>query len=152
MTVHDTFVIERKFPHSRVQLYSALSEPELKARWYSAERTGAMQFEMDFRPGGVERQHYELGSDTPFPGAVIVNEGRIEDIRDGERIVVSSTTSFAGTRISTALITYDLADEGDGSKLTLTHQAAFYENADGPEMRRGGWEKLLDVLARSLAS
>jgi uncharacterized protein YndB with AHSA1/START domain len=152
MTVHDTFVIERHFPHSRGRLYSALSDPELKARWYSAERTGVMKFEMDFRPGGVERQHYTLGEDTPFPGAAIVNEGRIEDIREGERVVVSSTTMFAGTRISTALITYDLADDGQGCKLTLTHQAAFYENADGPEMRRGGWEALLDVLARSLAS
>jgi uncharacterized protein YndB with AHSA1/START domain len=152
MTIHDTFAIERSFPHARERLYAALSQPELKARWYSAERTGTMEFEMEFRPGGVERQHYTLGDDTPFPGAVIVNEGRIEDIRDGERIVVSSTTIFAGQRISTALITYDLTDEGDGSKLTLTHQAAFYENADGPAMRRGGWEKLLDVLARSLAS
>ena len=105
MTVHDTFVIERLFPHSRERLYRALSDPELKARWYSAERTGVMTFEMDFRPGGVERQHYSLGEDTPFPGAAIVNEGRIEDIREGERIVVSSTTVFAGTRISTALIT-----------------------------------------------
>jgi uncharacterized protein YndB with AHSA1/START domain len=152
MTVHDTFVLERSFPHSCERLYQALSDPELKARWYSAERTGVMRFEMDFRPGGVERQHYTLGDDTPFPGAAIVNEGRIEDIRDGERIVISSTTSFAGNRISTALITYELAEEGEGSKLTLTHQAAFYENADGPEMRRGGWEKLIDVLARSLAS
>ena len=152
MTVHDTFVIERHFPHSRDRLYRALSDPELKARWYSAERTGVMTFEMDFRPGGIERQHYTLGEDTPFPGAQIVNEGRIEDILAGERIVVSSTTNFAGTRISTALITYDLADERQGCKLTLTHQAAFYENADGPEMRRGGWETLLDVLARSLAS
>ena len=36
MTVHDTFVIERHFPHSRGRLYRALSDPELKARWYSA--------------------------------------------------------------------------------------------------------------------
>jgi uncharacterized protein YndB with AHSA1/START domain len=151
MTIHDTFVIERRYPHGRGRLYAALSDPELKARWYSAERTGLMTFEMDFRLGGVERQHYTLGDDTPFPGAAIVNEGRIEDIRNGERIVVSSSTDFAGSRISTALITYDLADDGDGCKLTLTHQAAFYENADGPQMRRGGWETLLDVLARSLA-
>jgi uncharacterized protein YndB with AHSA1/START domain len=152
MTVHDTFVIERAYPHSRERLYAALSDPALKARWYSAERSGVMRFEMDFRPGGVERQHYTLGSETPMPGAVIENEGRFEDILPGERIVLTSTTTFAGRRISTALITYELADDAAGSRLTLTHQAAYYEGADGPEMRRGGWDTLLDVLARSLAS
>jgi hypothetical protein len=34
--------------------------------------------------------------------------------------------------------------------LRFTHQAAFYEGADGPAMRRGGWEKLLDALATTL--
>lgn len=152
MTVHDTFVIERVYPHSRERLYAALSDPELKARWYTAERNGVMRFEMDFRPGGAERQHYTLGSDTPMPGTVIENEGRFEDILPGERIVLTSTTTLAGRRISTALITYALADDDAGCRLTLTHQAAFYEGADGPEMRRGGWNTLLDVLARSLAS
>jgi len=151
-TVHDTFVIERSYPHSRERLYAALSNPAAKQRWYSAERPGVMRFEMDFRVGGAERQHYTLGSDTPYPGFAIKNEGQFEDIVPGGRIVLTSTTTFGGNRISTALITFELADEGSGSTLTLTHQAAFYEGADGPEMRRGGWDKLLDLLARSLAS
>lgn len=151
-TLHDTFVIERHYPHSRERLYAALSDPALKARWYSAERSGAMRFEMDFRIGGAERQHYTLGEDTPFPGAAIRNEGRFEDIVPGERIVLTSTTTFVDKRISTALITYELADADGGTSLTLTHQCAFYEGADGPEMRRGGWDVLLDVLARTLAS
>lgn len=151
-TVHDTFVIERDYPHGRERLYAALAEPDIKRRWYSAERPGAMRFDMDFRLGGAERQHYTLGDDTPFPGAVIENEGRFEDIVPGERIVLTSTTTFAGKRISTALITYALADADNGTRLTLTHQCAFYDGADGPEMRRGGWNTLLDVLARHLAS
>lgn len=150
--IHDTFAIERHYPHSRERLYVALSDPSIKRRWYSAERPGVMEFELDFRLGGIERQHYTLGDDTPFPGAVIENEGRIEDIVPEQRIVLTSTTTFAGKRISTALITYELADDDGGTKLTLTHQCAFYEGADGPEMRRAGWETLLDVLARTLAS
>lgn len=151
-TVHDTFVIERSYPHDIASLYHALSDPELKRRWYAAERTGVMTFELDFRVGGVERQHYALGDDTPFPGTVIENEGRIEDIVPNERIVLTCTTTFGGNRISSALITYQLAADGDATQLTLTHQCAFYDGADGPEMRRGGWETLLDVLARTLAS
>jgi uncharacterized protein YndB with AHSA1/START domain len=151
-TTHDTFVIERTYPHARGRVYALLSDPDLKARWYSAERSGVMTFEMDFRPGGVERQHYTLGDDTPIPGALIENEGRFEDIVPGERIVLVSTTTFQGARISTALITFELADAGQGTSLKLTHQCAFYDGADGAEMRRGGWETLLDVFARSLAS
>ncbi len=151
-TVHDTFVIERHYPHSRERLYTALSDPGIKRRWYSAERSGVMDFEMDFRLGGAETQHYTLSDDTPFPGALIVNDGRFEDIVPGERIVLTSTTTFRDARISTALITYELADAEGGTLLTLTHQCAFYEGADGPEMRRGGWETLLDVLAKTLAS
>ena len=151
-TTHDTFVIERIYTHACDRLYAALSDPALKRRWYSAERSGVMQFEMDFRPGGVERQHYTLGNDTPMPGALIENEGRFEDIVPGERVVLTSTTTFQGARISTALITFEVAQADRGAKLTLTHQCAFYDGADGPEMRRGGWEILLDVLARSLAS
>ena len=151
-TIHDTFVIERSYPHSRERLYAALSDPAAKERWYSAERSGVTRFEMDFRVGGAERQHYALGSDAPYPGFVIENEGQFEDIVPWQRIVLTSSTTFGGNRISTALITFELADEGTGSKLTLTHQAAFYDGADGPEMRRAGWETLLDRLVRSLVS
>ena len=151
-TAHDTFVIERRYPQPRERLYAALSDPDLKKLWYAVERTGVMKFEMDFRAGGAERQQYTLGEDSPFPGALIENDGRFEDIVPDERIVLTSSSTFAGNRISTALITYELADDGDGTKLTLTHQAAFYEGSDGPEMRRDGWETLLDVLGRTLVS
>lgn len=151
-TTHDTFVIERRYPQPRERLYAALSDPDLKKLWYAVERTGVMKFEMDFRAGGAERQQYTLGEDSPFPGALIENDGRFEDIVPEERIVLTSTSTFAGNRISTALITYELADDGDGTKLTLTHQAAFYEGSDGPQMRRDGWEALLDTLGRTLVS
>jgi len=30
------------------------------------------------------------------------------------------------------------------------HYLMFYEGADGPQMRKGGWEKLLDALGDAL--
>jgi hypothetical protein len=35
---------------------------------------------------------------------------------------------------------------GTGTDLVLTHQGAFFEGADGPEMREAGWRKLLGRL------
>jgi uncharacterized protein YndB with AHSA1/START domain len=150
--LHDKFVLERTFPHSRERLFAALSEPSLKQRWHTGGNMRTLGFETEFRVGGVERQSYALGDNTPFPGLVIENEGRFEDIVENERIVVTTTMTFAGKRISSSLMTYELAGDGSDSTLTFTHQAVFYEGADGPEMRRAGWNEMLDSLARSLAS
>lgn len=151
-SVHDTFILHRSYPHSRERLFAALSDPSLKRRWYANPTNELELCESDFRVGGADRQRSVLGPDTPFPGAALENEGRFEDIVEGERIVVSTSMTFGGRRISTALLTFELRDEGAGSALTFTHQAVFYEGADGPEMRRAGWDELLDALARSLAS
>ena len=148
--IHDTFVLDRSYKHSRDRLFRALSDPALKARWFFAGNE-AETFDLDFRVGGREHQRRAMGHDTPFGGRFLENEGRYEDIIPGERIVMSSTMTLAGRRISSALITYELSDDGTGCRLRFTHQAAFYEGADGPVMRRGGWEKLLDTLAASLA-
>jgi uncharacterized protein YndB with AHSA1/START domain len=150
--VHDRFTLERRYPHGRDKLFAALSEPALKQRWHADPSMDVIGFEVDFRVGGAERQRYALGPDTPFPGTLLENEGRFEDIVPGERIVLTTTMTFGGKRISTSLLTFELADAEDGgSALTFTHHAAFYEGADGPEMRRAGWESMLDSLERSLA-
>ena len=150
--LHDSFTLHHSYPHSRNRLFAALSDPALKRRWHANPTTETELFESDFRIGGADRQRYVLGPDSPFPGCVMENEGRFEDIVEGERIVVSSSMTFGGRRISTALLTFEFGDTEGGSTLFFTHQAVFYEGADGPEMRRDGWGKLLDALARSLAS
>jgi hypothetical protein len=38
-----------------------------------------------------------------------------------------------------------------GTDLICTHQGAFFEGADGPQMREAGWRSLLDKLSKSLA-
>ena len=151
-TVHDTFILHRTFPHSRERLFAALSDETHKKRWHADTTMDTEMSETDFRVGGAERQRYVMNASSPFPGAVLANEGRFEDIVAGERIVLSTSMSLGGRRISTSLLTFELGDEPGGSALTFTHQAVFYEGADGPEMRRGGWETILDSLARSLAS
>ncbi len=153
MTVlHDSFTLHRSFPHSRERVFAALADPALKQRWYADTTMETEASQMDFRVGGIERQRYVLREGSPFPGVVLENEGRFEDIVENERVVVSTSMQFGGRRISTSLLTFELDDSDGGCALRFTHQAVFYEGADGPEMRRGGWEAMLDALARSLAS
>jgi len=143
---HDTFVLERTYPKPPDRVFAAFADPAKKRRWYAEGEHAAERFELDFRVGGIERQLFRLGENTPFPGTAITTEGRHEDIVPDRRIVISSTMSLGERRISTTLATFELVPEDGGTRLVLTHQAVFYEGADGPEMRKGGWEKLLDQL------
>jgi len=149
--VHDTFVLERNWPKPVAKVFAALADPAKKRRWYAESDTSALEnFEMEFRPGGFERVAYRMGTSTPFPGTLLDTEGRHEAIVENRRVVISSTMRLGGNPISTALVSFELEEADGGTRLIFTHQAAFYEHADGPAMRRGGWEKLLAQLAASL--
>jgi uncharacterized protein YndB with AHSA1/START domain len=149
--IHDTFTLERTYAASVARVFAFLSERERKQTWYAAaEGRDVASFEMDFRDGGVERLAIRMGQDTPFPGTIVENASRYEDIVPGRRVVTSGSMILGGRRISSHLVTLELLDDGETTTVRLTHQAAFYEGADGPEMRKGGWEVLLTSLGRAV--
>ena len=146
-TIHNTFIIERSYARPPARVYAALTDPAQKRRWYADGKDHEVDvYEMDFRVGGAETSSYRLGPQTPFPGLVMATAGVIEDIVPDQRVVISSTMTFGGRRISTALVTFELVATETGCDLICTHQAAFYEGADGPQMREEGWRKLLAKL------
>ena len=98
----------------------------------------------------VQRAAYRMGPSTPFPGAPLTNDGAFHNIVDGRRIVEAAHMSLNGNPISVSLLTFEFHDDGDGTRLVCTHQGVFFENADGPQMRKGGWEILLDRVAQAL--
>jgi hypothetical protein len=59
--------------------------------------------------------------------------------------------SLGDRPISASLVTIELLPADQGTMLICTHQAAFFEGADGPQMREGGWRRLLDRLTSELA-
>ena len=150
--VHDTFVLERSYPASPERVFSYFSDAAKKRRWFGeAANHDVEAFELDFRVGGAERNRYRMNEKTPFPGAILSNEGIIQEIAPDRRIVTATTMAMGDHRISSALITIEVVPDGDGAKLICTHQAAFYEGSDGPQMRKGGWEQLFDKLGRAMA-
>ena len=88
---------------------------------------------------------------TQFEGVELLNEGFFQDIVPNRRIVTASTMSLGGNRFSASLVTIELLRSGNGTDLICTFQGAFFEGADGPQMREAGWRKLLDKLAQALA-
>jgi uncharacterized protein YndB with AHSA1/START domain len=149
--IYDTFVLERTYPAARTKVFGFLADPAKKRRWFT-ESHGHDTELYDFRVGGAERTRYVMGVDTPFPGTILATEGVVADIVEGYRVVIAATMSLGERRISTAIVTVELLDKGDATVLVCTHQAAFYEGADGPEMRKGGWEALLERLGQAVAA
>lgn len=151
--VHNTFVLERKFPQPLTAVFDAFANPEKARRWYAGnESSDVVEFALDFREGGVERMVLKMGPQTPFPGVPLENEGRFQEIVTNERIVMASTMKIGGRRISVTQVTFELLPTDEGTDLILTHQGAFLPGSDGPKMREAGWNGLLDRIQAVVAS
>jgi uncharacterized protein YndB with AHSA1/START domain len=149
--IHSTFVIERSYPKPPEVVFSAFADAAKKRRWFAEGHSHAVEeFEMDFRVGGTERTRYRFMEGSPFPGVALSNEGRYQDIVPNRCIVNASTMTLGDKRISSSLVTFEFLRTDKGTDLICTHQGAFFEGADGPQMREAGWRKLLENLAKDL--
>ena len=143
---HATFVIERNYPASPERVFGAFSDPVKKVRWMSADKEfHPDEFEMDFRVGGSERSSFQA------QGVTCINDTVYRDIVPNRRIVIAYTMALGDQRISSSHATFELVPSAHGTDLIFTEQGAFFEGADGPQIREEGWRKLLDHLAKQLA-
>jgi uncharacterized protein YndB with AHSA1/START domain len=145
---HDTFTIERTLDASPERVFEALSNPDVKARWFAGP-PGWTQHErrMDFRVGGSEHV-----SGTHSGGITSVFDATYFDIVPNERIVYVYEMTVNGRKISTSLATFVIERAGTKTRLVLIEQGAYF---DDPEMakyapkgqhegRREGTEGLMD--------
>lgn len=149
--IHSTFQLERKLKASPERVFAAFADEATKRRWSYESGSHALEhYELDFKPGGKERAQMKMGPGTPVSGKTLVNDVVYEDIVPARRIVTAYRMSFDGKPFSASLATIELLPAGAGTDLVLTHQGAYFEGSDGPEMRKGGWDSLLGKLVKEL--
>lgn len=153
---HSTFTLERSFPATPERVFSAFSDPAKKIRWHADGRnTEILAFDMNFRVGGIDRYRYRMSGDGPLKGAILSNDTHYLEIQPNRRIVIAYTmgieTAGENRPFSASLATFELLPNASGTDVLFTEQSAFFEGADGPEMRKAGWTSLLKSLAEALA-
>lgn len=151
MSVHDTFVLEREYPKAPGKVFDAFRDPAKKKRWYAESASlDIVSYEIDLCLGGSEKLVGRMKVGTPIAGAVLTWAQTFQDLVENRRIVFTQTLDRDDRRISCAVVTVEFVASSSGCRLVLTHQAAFFEGADGPQMRKMGWQVLIDNLGREL--
>jgi len=148
---HSTFVIERRYLASPERVFAAFSDKAVKTRWYADGRDILVeQFDMDFRIGGCDVARFRMGEKSPFPGTELLYNITYQDIVPNRRLVYAYSLTFGGKIVSASLVTFELEPAESGTALQFTEQGAYFEGADGPQIRQQGWNALLDKLGAAV--
>ncbi len=148
---HSTFIIERSYASPPEKVFAAWSDPVQKRRWYAEGERGSVEaHELDFRVNGGEQTTTIIGG-GPFKGTRLTNDSVYLDIVSNQRIVFAYTMTLGDKRISSSQATVEFLRDGRGTIMAFTEQAAFFEGADGPQMRQQGWKSLIGQLEKFLA-
>ena len=146
--IHSTFTIERRYAAPPDKVYSAFADAAKKRRWFvEGDHHDVEYHDLDFRVGGKETARFRFKEGTPVAGLACLTDTWYLELSPNQRVVMAQTMTLNGGCISAALVTIEL-EAVDGEKLlTCTHQGAFFEGADGPQMREMGWQVLLGKLS-----
>ncbi len=155
--VPDRFEITRVFAAPRARVWDAWTRPEQLTEWFGPKGSHSEVLHFDLRPGG----HLHTCMEGP-DGSVMWGKNSYEDVDPPARLVwVQGFSNAAGEIVPSPFpmpwplhmrTTVDFADDGDGTRVTLTWQpvdAAEEEWASFRQMlasMRGGWTGSFDQL------
>ena len=143
---HDTIIIKTDFKCSVEKLFKALTNEDTKKLWYNKDDKAhdLIEFSSDMQVGGKEFCAIVLNEKTPVPGMRIDMFAECMAREDNKTLVLSSRMESQGMLLSLSTETFQFSSNGDGASLEFTCQGTFFENSDGPHIRRQGWESMFE--------
>lgn len=146
--------VTHSFQAPAERVYDAWLTPSSAARFFFATRTGnILRCEIDARVGGgflvTDRRPQADGDESVMD---MEHRGRFLDLDRPRRIVFEFGVAVMPERWTTVAI--DIARKGASAcELVLTHDMGDNEEAHAwAERSRQGWQKMLKMLERELAS
>jgi uncharacterized protein YndB with AHSA1/START domain len=145
--VHGTFHLERVYDASAARVWTALTDPAAKSRWFGAAsgQVEIIERELDARPGGRERLKGHWGGQV-----VSTFDATYYDVIANERLVYCYEMHLDDRKISVSVATIQLKAQGSRTRLMVTEQGAFLDGYDDAGSRERGTSELLDALGQSL--
>lgn len=141
MAATRSIVVVKHFAAPRQRLFQAWCRPELMAQWFFPAPGWHAEVTAEARVGGA----YRVAMRDPA-GGLHLQEGIYREIQPDSRLVFTWTCNELG--VVDSVVTIELAEQGQGTDLTLTH-----ELPDDPNILReheGGWNGCLNSLEQFL--
>ncbi|WP_147917656.1 SRPBCC family protein [Ruania zhangjianzhongii] len=142
---HDSWTIERDYPHPPDRVFAAWADPSTKVRWFDLSGTADPDYHSDFRVGGTESFRTPVGSRPDF-----TYTAQYRDIVPDERIVTTYEMAMDGQRTSVSVATLELSSTAAGTHLVYTEQGVYLDGLDNAQDRSLGTASQLDRLGAVL--
>jgi uncharacterized protein YndB with AHSA1/START domain len=137
-----SLTLKRRLKAAPAKVFAAWTDPEKVKRWMGPGEVKVIYAESDPRAGGRYRWHMQgpAGDDHDVSGVY-------REVIADEKLVF--TWSWTTAPEHQSLVTVQLAPDGDGTLLTVTHEQ--FADADSRDNHRAGWTGALDKLEKLFA-
>jgi uncharacterized protein YndB with AHSA1/START domain len=141
---HDQFTIERVYRAPRAKVFHALTDPDLRAKWFIAPKNCVVtRRELDLRVGGLEY------FDGRFPNMETTYKAEFFHIEPDRSMVYTYNMHLNSVHHSLSLASVELFDDPAGTRLVYRETIAFFDGTESAKGRQGGvgWHfRNLDAL------
>lgn len=142
---HATIVAERRLKAAPERVFKAWAHE--RGTWDVPNDEWTMAaFEDDLRVDGKQLSRFGPKDDPAFE-----LRGRYLVIEENRLLIMAGVMHDHGNPVTASMTTIDVKPDGDGTKLIVTEQSAFFgmETAD---MREAGWRTILDRFEGYMAA
>ncbi|QYU67198.1 SRPBCC domain-containing protein [Leptolyngbya sp. 15MV] len=144
---HGSFTIERRYAAPPPKVFAAFAQADARRKWLVFAEGWTIH---EYRPaeptvaGAVEFSRFS----PPGAEVILTNATTWLHVDEGGTLIYAYHMTIGGAPLSSSLVTIGLHPDGDGTRLELTEQGAYFDgNISG---REEGTRALLDEVEKVL--